>query len=88
VTVSAHVSPGASVVGHVSVSAKSPLVFTPPIVSVCVPTFFNVVTCDAPVVPTRCEPKSSDDGDRLTAGAGLAPLPLRVSCCGLPAASS
>jgi hypothetical protein len=58
------------------------------IVNGAVPVFFNVAICAALAVPTNCDPKASEDGVRLTAGAGLVPSPLSASSCGLPAASS
>src|SRR6266511_4332594 len=58
------------------------------IVRSAVPTFFRIVVCEALVVPTRCGPKSSDDGVRVTAGTGFVPSPLNTSSRGLLAASS
>jgi hypothetical protein len=53
-----------------------------------VPVFVSAEVFATLVVPTRCEPKSRLPGDRLTWGAAGAPVPLRLSSCGLPGASS
>jgi hypothetical protein len=58
------------------------------IASGAVPVFFNVDDCAAPVVPTSCEPKPRLVGVRLTAGAGVVPVPVSAMLCGLAAASS
>ena len=92
VAVIVHVAFTASDAGQSLFCAKSaafvPAMTIPPIVSEAVPVFFSVEDCDAVVVPTRTEPNASVDGVRVTAGAGVEPVPLRVTACGLPDASS
>src|SRR5436190_1214765 len=53
-----------------------------------VPVLVRVDVFATLVVPTRCEPKSRLPGDRPTWGAAAAPVPLRLSSCGLAGASS
>jgi len=84
---------GASVAGdkgHVVVCEKSPtLVPTRPMLLIdkgAVPVFVTLTVAEALVVPTRCDPKVTDVGDSVTAGA--VPLPESATLCGLPAASS
>jgi hypothetical protein len=58
------------------------------IVNGAVPVFFNVDDCGAPIVPTSCEPKTRLVGVSVTAGAGVVPVPVSPTVCGLPAALS
>src|SRR5438105_7995437 len=58
------------------------------IVSAAVPVLVSLVDSEVLAVPIRCEPKASVAGLRLTAGAGVVPVPLSVRLCGLPAALS
>src|SRR5258705_11485587 len=50
------------------------------------PVFVSVTVCAALVVPTLREPKLKLVGERLTTGA--VPVPVRLTICGLPVASS
>jgi len=56
------------------------------IFSAAVPVFLNLTLCDPLVVPTVCEPKLKLVDERLTTGA--VPVPVRLTVCGLPVASS
>jgi hypothetical protein len=95
VTEIVHVALAASVAGAVGqpfVCAKSPA-FVPAtamllIVSGALPVFCTVEVSTPLVVPTGCEAKLRVAGVKLTAGAGVDPVPLRPSVCGLSAALS
>ena len=53
------------------------------------PLLVNVMLCAALVVPTNCDEKVKLVGARVTAGAGaVAPVPVRLTVCGLPLALS
>jgi hypothetical protein len=89
-TVIAQFAPAATLVLQVFDCAKSsllvPLIPMLVIVSNAVPVFVSVTTCPALAVPTSRLPKATDVGDNVTAGA--TPVPVRLTVCGLPAASS
>ena len=95
VTLSVQVAPAASVLGlsgQVFVCAKSPALapLTPMllIVNAAVPLLVSVTDFAALVVPTSWLPKLSDVGLSVTPGAGVTPVPLSATLCGLPPASS
>jgi len=78
--------------GQSLVCWKSPA-FAPPrpmlvIVSGAVPVFLSVDDCEGLVVPISCEPNARLGGVSVAAGAGVPPVPLRASACGLPVALS
>ena len=88
-----HVAFAANVAGANGQSldnAKSPAFAptTPTLATVngAAPVFFNTDDCDALDEPTSCEPNAKVAGVKDTAGA--APVPVRPTLCGLPAASS
>jgi hypothetical protein len=95
VTETVHDAPAASVLGlngHVVVSAKSPafapLTATLEIANAADPEFVTVTDWAELVEPTSCEPKLKLVGDRPASGVDVVPVPLRVTFCGLPVASS
>src|SRR5439155_8806122 len=53
------------------------------IVSGAVPVFVSVVVWAALAVPTSCDAKLRVVGVSATAGAGVVPVPLSVTACGL-----
>jgi hypothetical protein len=66
--------------------AKSPLAAMLVMFSVALPTFTSARICAALVVPTSWLPKMRLEAERRTAGP--APLPIRLTFCGLPPALS
>ena len=79
-------APEATVLPHVSASAKSPLLATPVIVSTAVPLLVNVMIWAALGVETNCPEKVKTPGESVTRGA--VPVPDNAIMCGLPAALS
>jgi hypothetical protein len=78
--------------GQLSLSAKSPA-FAPvtamlEMASAAVPEFVSVTVLAALFVPFNCEPKPRLDGDSVTTGAGVTPVPPSVTLSGLSAALS
>jgi len=59
----------------------------PVMLSVAVPVLVSVTVCAELVVPTAWLPKATLLGLRLTAGKA-APVPVRLTLCGLPGALS
>jgi len=84
----AQLTPAANELPQVWVSEKSaalvPVIAMPAIVNVVVPTFVNVTDLAALVVPTLTVPKLKLVGESFA----VVPIPLRGTCCGLPAALS
>jgi hypothetical protein len=79
----------ASVVPHVLVCKKSPLIAMLVMLRVAVPVFLRVTLWAALVVPTAWLVKVRLVADKLTAGALAAvPVPVRLIVCGLPDALS
>jgi hypothetical protein len=80
---------GASALGEIGqllVCPKLALAAMLEIVRLAVPLFVSVTVCAGLVVVSGCAAKLRLVGDSVTAGA--TPVPLRGTCCGLPAASS
>ena len=95
VTLMLQEAPAVSVLGlmgQVLVWAKSPALVPPrlivEIVRSALPLLVRVTVCAALVVPTFWLPKLRLLGLRLTAGAGVTPVPLSVTDCGLSPALS
>ena len=90
VTLIAQLAPAATELPQVVVSAKSPLLA--PVIAILVtlndtaPVLVNVTMRAALVVPTPWLPKLTLVGERLIAG--VAPVPVRLTVCGLPLALS
>jgi hypothetical protein len=57
-------------------------------VRAALPVFVTVKVCGRPLVPTYWLGNVIVEGDKLTAGAGRPPVPVRVTICGLPGALS
>lgn len=79
---------GARVAGQLSFSAKAPEMVTFVMVRSAEPVLVSVTACGALVVPTSWSPKVKAVGENVATGAGVVPVPLRLTCCGLPAALS
>jgi hypothetical protein len=82
----------ATAAGQLSLSAKSPA-FVPDtamleMASDAVPELVSVTVFALLVDPFSCEPKLRLEGESDTAGAGVVPVPPRVTVCGLLAALS
>src|SRR5713226_7815017 len=60
----------------------------PVMLSEALPVLLSVTLCAALVVLICWLPKFRLVGDRLTAGAGFVPVPVKLICCGLPEALS
>ena len=95
VTLIVQFAPAANVLGlsgQEFVWAKSPALIPLTaillIVSAAVPLLVSVTDLAALVVPTSWLPKLSDVGLSVTAGAGVTPVPLSATLCGLPLALS
>ena len=82
----------AGAAGQLSLSAKSPafapVTAIPERDSAAVPEFVSVTDCAELVVPVSCEANVRLDFDSVTAGAGVAPVPLTLKLCGLFASLS
>lgn len=85
VTENTHDAPGASELPHVlPLNAKSPVTAMPVMLKTAWPVLLSVTLCAALVVPTFCAPKDKLLGAKATLGvAGVTPLPLSVTTCGL-----
>src|SRR5260370_710195 len=82
-------APAATELPQVLVWAKSPLAETPVRFSEALPVLESVTDCAALVVPTVWLAKASEEAERLTTGAeAAAPVPVRLTDCGLPEALS
>jgi hypothetical protein len=89
VTLMVQLAPAATELPQVLVWAKSPLAETPVRFSEALPVFASVTVCAALVVPTVWLVKVSEEAERLTTGAeAAAPVPVRLTDCGLPEALS
>ena len=95
VTVIVHCAFTATLVPQVLVCENEvafvPVIETATPVSAAVPVFFSVIACFvASVVPTVVLAKAGSVvlGVRLTTGAAAAPVPIKVTVCGEPAALS
>jgi hypothetical protein len=90
VTLIVQLPPALSTLPQLLLSAKLViLLLTELIVSVAPPVFVNVTVCAALVVPTVWLLNVSDAGVTIAVGvAGLAPVPVRLTICGLPEALS
>jgi hypothetical protein len=88
VTAMLHVSPAGSVEAHVLVSAKSPEAAMLEIAKAAVPEFFRVIDCAALATPSAWLPNSSCAGVTDMPGAGITPVPVSATACGLPLALS
>lgn len=76
-------------VTQLSVSVNEPLMATAVIVNGAVPLLVKVTGSGTTLVPTSGVPgKSSGEGENVIPGPGVAPVPVRATCCGLPAALS
>src|SRR5260370_9051623 len=85
VTLMVQLAPAATELPQVLVWAKSPLAETLVRFSEALPVLESVTDCAALVVPTVRLAKASEEAERLTTGAGAAaPLPGRITGCGLP----
>jgi hypothetical protein len=85
VTLMVQFAPAATELPQVLVWAKSPLAETPVRFSEALPVFASVTVCAALVVPTVWLVKVSEEAERLTTGAeAAAPVPVRLTDCGLP----
>ena len=84
-TLMVQLAAAARVLVQVLVLAKSPLVVMLAMFSVAPPPLVSVTVCAALVLPTFCEVKVSAVG--LSDTPGAKPVPLRLTLCGLPAAS-
>src|SRR5258708_19868731 len=89
VTLMVQFAPAATELPQVLVWAKSPLAETPVRFSEALPVLESVTDCAALVVPTVWPAKASEEAERLTTGAeAAAPVPVRLTDCGLPEALS
>lgn len=68
--------------------AKSALAVMLVMLSAAEPVLVRVTFCVALDVPTGCEPKLKLAGEKLATGAGVMPVPVSATTCGLPAALS
>jgi len=87
VTLMAQLAPGANPAPQVLSCAKSPVTVIPAIVKAAVPVLLIVIVCGALVDPSAWLVNVKLVDDRLTTGAA-APVPERVTVCGLFAALS
>ena len=87
VTLMAQFAPAANPAPQVLSSAKSPVTVIPAMVNAAVPVLVIVIVCGALVDPSAWLLKVKLVDDRLTTGAA-APMPERVTVCGLFAALS
>jgi hypothetical protein len=71
---------------HALVCEKSPWMAMPVIERLAEPEFVTVIVCGGLEVPTAWDPKLTDVGARLTAGA--IPVPEKDACCEPPTALS
>ncbi len=89
VTLMVQLAPAATELPQVLVWAKSPLAETLVRFSEALPVLESVTDCAALVVPTVRLAKASEEAERLTTGAeAAAPVPVRLTDCGLPEALS
>ena len=89
VTLMVQFPPAANEFPHVLVWAKSPLAAIPVIVSAAPPVLESVTVCATLVDPTVWLANVSEVGETLTLGVpAAAPVPVRLTVCGLPAALS
>jgi hypothetical protein len=85
VTLMVQLAPAATELPQVLVWAKSPLAETLVRFSEALPVFESVTVCAALVVPTVWLVKVNEEAERLTTGAeAAAPVPVRLTDCGLP----
>ena len=81
--------PAANEFPHALVWAKSPLAVIPVIVSAAPPVLESVTVCAPLVDPTVWLANVSEVGETLAVGVPTAaPVPVRLTVCGLPAALS
>ena len=78
VTLTLHETPAAKLDAQVLVWEKSPLIAMLVMVSGAVPVLARVKLCGSLLVPTACEAKVKDAGERLTAGVPV-PVPVRLT---------
>jgi len=78
VTLTLHEAPAPTLEPQVLVWEKSPLIAMLVMVSVEVPLFVRVKLCGVLLVPTACEAKVRDAGEKLTAGPPV-PVPVRLT---------
>ena len=84
-TLMVQLAPAATELPQVLVWAKSPLAETLVRFSEALPVLESVTDCAALVVPTVWLVKVSEEAERLTTGAeAAAPVPVRLTDCGLP----
>jgi hypothetical protein len=89
VTLMVQLAPAATELPQVLVWAKSPLAEMLVRLSEALPVLESVTDCAALVVPTVWLAKVSEEAERLTTGAeAAAPVPVRLTDCGLPEALS
>ena len=86
-------APATRVVPHVPPTAKDvgfvPVIEMLAIFSAALPVFESVMLCTVLVTPTTVFGNVSDAGVRFTTGVGAGmPVPLKVTLCGEPGASS
>src|SRR5713226_4780622 len=89
VTLMVQFAPAVTELPQLLVWAKSPLAETLVRFSEALPVLESVTDCAALVVPTGWLAKVSEEAERLTTGAeAAAPVPVRLTDCGLPEALS
>lgn len=90
--VMAQFAPAANEEPQVLFSVKSvalaPVMVMPVILKAALPVFESVTTCDPLATSTGSFPKETLEGEALAVGLALAPVPERLTLCGLPVALS